>query len=77
MLEMRPGCEHCDCDLPANAGNAYICSFECTFCQVCTEKLSHVCPNCGGELTHRPSRSDRLLSEYPASTRRIYKPTNV
>ena len=32
MLEMRPDCERCGADLPADAGGAFICSFECTFC---------------------------------------------
>ena len=32
MLELRPNCECCDKDLPADATDALICSFECTFC---------------------------------------------
>ncbi|MEQ1639314.1 MAG: DUF1272 domain-containing protein, partial [Novosphingobium sp.] len=32
MLEMRPDCERCGIDLPAEAAGAFICSFECTFC---------------------------------------------
>ena len=57
MLEMRPGCECCDRDLPADAVGAYICTFECTFCADCTTtKLKGVCPNCGGELLPRPRR---------------------
>ena len=31
MLEMRPDCEGCGADLPAEAPGAFICSFECTF----------------------------------------------
>ena len=58
MLEMRPNCEKCDKDLPANAVDAYICSFECTFCQECVEaKLNHICPNCGGTFEKRPVRA--------------------
>jgi hypothetical protein len=34
MLELRPGCECCDKDLPPDALDARICSFECTFCAV-------------------------------------------
>ncbi|HEX9748758.1 MAG TPA: DUF1272 domain-containing protein, partial [Methylomirabilota bacterium] len=30
MLELRPGCECCDRDLPPGAEDARICSFECT-----------------------------------------------
>lgn len=55
MLEMRPECERCHGPLAAD-GEAFICSFECTFCQDCTHELAHVCPNCGGELIRRPRR---------------------
>ncbi|KAK3604182.1 hypothetical protein CHS0354_001990 [Potamilus streckersoni] len=50
MLELRPGCECCNVDLPPGS-EAFICSFECTFCKFCTEQtLQGVCPNCEGEL---------------------------
>jgi uncharacterized protein len=56
-LQLRPNCEYCDCDLPPNATNARICSFECTFCADCVEtKLFNVCPNCGGGFAPRPIR---------------------
>ena len=72
MLEMRPGCECCDKDLPAESKGARICSFECTFCETCaTSVLGGLCPNCGGELVVRPTRS---LANNPASTRRVYNP---
>ena len=29
MLELRPNCELCDKDLPPNAEDARICSYEC------------------------------------------------
>lgn len=75
MLEMRPGCECCDRDLPADAGGAYICTFECTFCSDCTAtKLKGVCPNCGGELLPRPRRPTAKLAKNPASTKRVLKP---
>jgi hypothetical protein len=32
MLALRPNCELCDVDLPPEAANARICSYECTFC---------------------------------------------
>jgi hypothetical protein len=54
-LEMRPTCERCDDELHVN-GLAYICSYECTFCAVCTRQFAHKCPNCGGELVRRPTR---------------------
>lgn len=54
-LEMREGCERCNTGL-AHEAEAYICSYECTFCPACTEAMNHVCPNCGGELLRRPRR---------------------
>lgn len=54
-LEMRPRCERCERPLPHDA-DAYICSFECTFCAVCAGEMDAVCPNCGGELVRRPRR---------------------
>ena len=39
MLEMRPDCEKCGTDLPAEVPGAFICSFECTFCAECAEAL--------------------------------------
>lgn len=73
MLEMRPDCERCGADLPADAPGAFICSFECTFCTECTDVMDDICPNCGGELMDRPVRSAALLEKYPASTERKYK----
>ena len=73
MLEMRPDCEKCGADLPAAQPGAFICSFECTFCAVCADKLDDLCPNCGGELMDRPTRSIRLLEKYPASTERKFQ----
>src|ERR1700712_454471 len=50
MLEMRPDCERCGMDLPAQDAGAFICSMECTYCADCTEDLDERCANCGGEL---------------------------
>ncbi|HVZ08831.1 DUF1272 domain-containing protein [Rhodopila sp.] len=56
-LELRPNCEFCDRDLPPEAGDARICSYECTFCADCVEtRLRNVCPNCGGGFVPRPIR---------------------
>lgn len=75
MLELRPGCECCNKDLPPDSGEARICSFECTFCASCAEGvLAGKCPNCGGELTVRPRRPADKLLRFPASTERVYKP---
>jgi uncharacterized protein len=73
MLEMRPDCERCGADLPADAPGAFICSFECTFCAPCSEALDDRCPNCGGELMDRPTRVGKTLNSYPASTERKFK----
>ncbi|MBC9073248.1 DUF1272 domain-containing protein [Thauera sp. CAU 1555] len=73
-LELRPGCECCDRDLPADAGGAFICSFECTFCAACAQRLGHRCPNCGGELLARPRRPAAALARNPASTTRVWRP---
>ncbi len=74
MLELRPGCECCDSDLPAGSADARICSFECTFCASCAARLGFTCPNCGGELVARPRRPEAKLADTPASTRRIHAP---
>lgn len=75
MLEMRPNCECCGVSLPGTSTNAFICSFECTFCAECCERtLKGICPNCGGGLSRRPARSEVLLVKYPASTEVILKP---
>lgn len=52
-LEMRENCERCQAPT-AKEGEAYICTFECTFCADCSDEMAHVCPNCGGELARRP-----------------------
>jgi uncharacterized protein len=72
-LAMRPDCERCGVDLPADNGGAFICSFECTFCAVCADALDERCPNCGGELLDRPTRVGAMLEKAPASTARKFK----
>ena len=78
-LELRPNCEYCDTDLPPNAVNAMICTFECTFCASCVaDKLYNVCPNCGGGFVPRPIRPSTewrtglSIHTRPASTQRYY-----
>ena len=77
MLILKPNCESCDCDLPPDAQNARICSYECTFCASCVEdELHNVCPNCGGGFVPRPIRPKTTrrdgtgLRHHPASTKR-------
>jgi hypothetical protein len=54
-LELKAACESCGASLEP-AGEAYICSYECTFCRSCAGERRFVCPNCGGELVARPKR---------------------
>jgi hypothetical protein len=78
-LQLRPNCEYCDKDLPPNATEARICSYECTFCADCVEtKLENVCPNCGGGLVARPIRPARewragvSVAKQPPSDKRVH-----
>lgn len=78
-LELRPNCELCDKDLPPASIEARICSYECTFCSDCADnKLSSVCPNCGGSLVARPIRPSKewrdglSLRAQPASEKRVH-----
>ena len=74
MLQLRPNCECCDRDLPPQSRDALICTFECTFCPYCANKvLGGTCPNCGGNFTQRPVRPAAMLAKYPASTKRVLK----
>lgn len=83
MLELRPACEHCSRSLPPDTTNAFICSFECTFCRACSELLQNVCPNCGGGFAVRPNRpqqnwkGDNYLGKYPASSKARVKPVDL
>ncbi|WP_082029441.1 DUF1272 domain-containing protein [Tateyamaria sp. ANG-S1] len=74
MLILKPNCECCDTDLPPEAEDARICSFECTFCADCAEtQLQNTCPNCGGHFVPRPIRPAAKLISHPASTERFTK----
>ena len=76
MLELRPCCENCGKDLPPDAANAMICSFECTFCRV-DDVLAGKCPNCKGGFQTRPIRPANLLEKYPPSCERVFKPVKT
>ena len=65
-LEMKRRCERCTSVLKQD-GEAYICSFECTFCPACAASLLNECPNCGGELVPRPRRNTPVASEETAA----------
>ena len=78
MLEIRPNCEYCDKDLPPQSEEAFICTYECTFCRDCVDDvLKNVCPNCGGGFEKRPVRPSTerrngvSLSHQKPSTKRV------
>ena len=84
MLGLKPSCENCDRDLPPDSAEACICSYECTFCRTCVDRvLGNVCPNCGGGFVDRPVRPKNgwregvSLSRQPAATERTLKPVDV
>jgi hypothetical protein len=58
-LKMKTECEKCAAKLSPQ-DEAYICTFECTFCARCSSAMNHVCPNCGGELARRPRPKQKL-----------------
>ena len=75
-LELRPTCECCDADLPPESNSARICTYECTYCATCAEEMGGRCKNCGGNLERRPIRPASLLGDNPASTTRVFNPSN-
>ena len=60
MLKMKKKCLVCAVKL-LNDSLAYICSYECTYCEKCAEDHKHVCINCGGELKERPRREKSVM----------------
>jgi len=84
MLEVRPTCEHCNKPLPPDALDARICTYECTFCADCVDRvLGNVCANCGGGFVPRPVRprtnwkGDNFLGKDPASTNVKHRPVDL
>ena len=72
MLKMLSKCELCRGSLAAD-GEAWICSYECTYCADCHAKLE-ACPNCGGELVRRPKRTTGvadIAQRFPDRARRV------
>ena len=55
LANMKTECERCGESLHGDA-EAYICSYQCTFCPACAARTQNVCPNCAGELLRRPRR---------------------
>ena len=61
-LEMKASCEKCNVDLPTISSEAFICSYECTYCRECAERMNQKCPNCEGDLQPRPIRKVKEVS---------------
>lgn len=71
MLKMHQRCELCTAPLDP-AGQAWICSYECTYCDDCAQR-QNACPNCGGEVVPRPRRTTgatAIAQRLPERTRR-------
>ncbi|MFI4927740.1 MAG: DUF1272 domain-containing protein, partial [Burkholderiales bacterium] len=64
MLQLRPNCECCNRDLPADSTDAMICTYECTFCRDCAPHvLQGRCHTCGGVILQRPRRPAAMLAK--------------
>ena len=61
QLQMKTRCAKCGAPLRADE-QAYICSYECTFCPVCASESQERCPNCTGELVRRPRRTSPVAA---------------
>jgi len=74
-MEIRTSCEHCGKSLPNESAEAMICTYDCTFCADCVERLLfNVCPNCGGGFEKRPTRPKDELLKNPARKDIVFKP---
>ncbi len=60
MLRMLGSCELCGGALAPDA-EAWICSYECTYCPTCAAKMTQ-CPNCAGEVVRRPRRTTGVVA---------------
>src|SRR5580700_3237188 len=61
QLQMKTRCAKCGTRVVAD-GQAFICSYECTFCSACASEAQGRCPNCAGELVRRPRRAPHAVS---------------
>lgn len=52
---LKDKCEKCHQNLDLQS-DCRICSYECTFCENCSQEMNNTCPNCHGELLTRPKR---------------------
>lgn len=71
---MRTKCELCGTSLSPD-GEAYICSYECTYCAACQASMD-TCPNCAGEVVRRPRRTTgaiQIATRLPDRAKRLVK----
>lgn len=69
MLAMKTKCELCRTPI-APDGEAWICSYECTYCRACVATLEE-CPNCAGELLPRPRRTAGITTVARRAPQRV------
>jgi steroid delta-isomerase-like uncharacterized protein len=74
-LEMREKCERCGAGVGL-ADDAFVCSYECTFCPACATAMDLGCPNCRGELVRRPRRRTPVVTPR-AVVRRLHEMWNT
>ena len=61
MLKMKSKCKKYLQSL-SHESLAFICSYECTFCESGTTTMQNICPNCSGNLCERPKRTKQPLN---------------
>jgi len=69
-LDMKTSCPKCAAALAAE-DEAYICSYECTYCPACASKMQNSCGHCGGELVRRPRRNSPESATSPESEQQL------
>lgn len=57
-MTYKSRCERCHRSL-LGGDEAFVCSYDCTWCRECAGGFGMKCPNCDGELTLRPRRNAR------------------
>jgi uncharacterized protein len=53
--KVKTKCEKCRRELK-NSSDAYVCSYECTFCAQCAKEMNYICPNCMGMLENKDKK---------------------
>jgi ribosomal protein S18 acetylase RimI-like enzyme len=67
-MTYRASCERCGEGI-RGTDEAYVCSYDCTFCARCAPGPERVCPNCGGELVRRARRAPPREAAVPETDR--------